>query len=219
MWLSGNTHRAKRWIEDKKDLEAMYKVFSRDNEITIWCEGRGPPDEPKSAGKKRKAEDSSGSSSKRIAREDEIEEIVQKLRERHSDRFSLPQMRLWARMKLNGQHDCLDNPPQIPLFTGRVSVPKRDSLSDALTNAATAVVSLLNKGNPTTGATISAMSPGKKAHVSGQYLDHLQKLRQIYDSGVLTKEFEEQNCLHCKMYVHSIQVVHKNFIIFITVST
>lgn len=94
----------------------MYKVFSRDNEITIWCEGRGPPDEPKSAGKKRKAEDSSGSSSKRIAREDEIEEIVQKLRERHSDRFSLPQMRLWARMKLNGQHDCLDNPPQIPLF-------------------------------------------------------------------------------------------------------
>ena len=30
---------AKRWIEDNKDLEAMYKTFSNKAEITLWCEG------------------------------------------------------------------------------------------------------------------------------------------------------------------------------------
>ena len=37
------------------------------------------------------------------------------------------------------------------------------------------------------------MSPAKRAHVSGQYLDHLEKQKKLYEADILTKEeFEEQ---------------------------
>lgn len=32
---------SKRWIEDNRDLEAMYKVAAVCDEITIWCDARG----------------------------------------------------------------------------------------------------------------------------------------------------------------------------------
>jgi hypothetical protein len=72
--------------------------------------------------------------------------------------------------------------------------PKKESLSDALTTAATAVVGVLT-GKPaeTIKESGNAMSPGKRAQVSGQYLEHLEKLKKLQDSGVLsTFEFEEQ---------------------------
>ena len=80
--------------------------------------------------------------------------------------------------------------PSIPMFSGTTSKPpRRESLSDAITSAATAVVGLI-KGNDSTSA---ALSPGKRARVSGQYLEHLEKLSHLYELGVLSSdEFEEQ---------------------------
>jgi len=68
-------------------------------------------------------------------------------------------------------------------------------LSDALTNAATAVVNLLtSKGSSSPSVTVTAgISPSKRAAVSGQYLDQLEKLKKLFESGVLTQEeFDEQ---------------------------
>ena len=95
-------------------------------------------------------------------------------------------------MKHNGQQSSLDTPPSIPLFSGTtLKPPKRDSLTDALTSTATAVVGLL-KGSNSTDST-STLSPGKRARVSGQYLEHLEKLRNLHDLGVLSAaEFEKQ---------------------------
>ena len=45
---------AKRWIDDDKDLEAMYKTFSENVEITLWCEG--PPSEEQVAKRGEKKE-------------------------------------------------------------------------------------------------------------------------------------------------------------------
>ena len=103
-------------------------------------------------------------------------------------------------MKVNGQHENLDAPPSIPIFNGSTPNPKRggESLSDALTSAATAVVGLLTKdsdqrGNTAVTNATSAMSPAKRAHVCGQYLDHLEKLKKLYESDIPKKEeFEEQ---------------------------
>jgi len=96
---------------------------------------------------------------------------------------------------VNGQHDSLDSPPGIPLFSGVTpnKAAKHDSLSEALTTAATAVVSLL-KGTPEPSPRKSdSMSPAKRAHVSGTYLDHLDKLKRLLESGVLSEEeFAEQ---------------------------
>ena len=70
--------------------------------------------------------------------------------------------------------------------------PKRDNLSDALTSAATAVVSLI-KGPGPGNDSCGTLSPGKRARVSGQYLEHLERLKSLRESGVLTaEEFGEQ---------------------------
>ncbi len=84
--------------------------------------------------------------------------------------------------------------PTIPLFSGVTpnKVARRDPLSEAITTAATAVVGLL-KGSPDVNsatrqasgcsAATSDMSPAKPAHVSGAYLDHLDKLKRLFEAG------------------------------------
>lgn len=72
-------------------------------------------------GKKRKISDDvedTNHSSKRASKKEKIDTIVQQLRQIHEDKFTGPQLRLWARMRANGQHDDLDRPPAIPLFSG-----------------------------------------------------------------------------------------------------
>ena len=66
-------------------------------------------------------------------------------------------------------------------------------MSEALTSAATAVVGML-KGCPATPtSSTTTLSPSKRAQVSGQYLEHLEKLKLLHESGVLSlEEFNEQ---------------------------
>ena len=180
---------SKRWIEYDQDLEAIYQVFKgRDCEITLWFSVS-----KQTKKRKREREEQEDSvPSKRVSREEKVDTLAQELREKHADQFSGPQLRLWARMKLNGQHNSMDHPPQIPLFTGTINKPKRDSLTEALTSAATAVVGIL-KGTPQSSPAPVGMSPGKRARILGQHLDHLEKIKSLYESGVLSKsEFQEQ---------------------------
>ena len=85
----------KRWIENDKDVEAMYKAFDGNDEITLWCKGLG-----EETCKKEEDEHSDNPPSKQMLKESQINKIVQELREIHSDKWSLPQYRLWARIKL-----------------------------------------------------------------------------------------------------------------------
>ena len=85
----------------------------------------------------------------------------------------------------------MDKAPPYPPFLEKVPKARKhdNNLSDALTSAATAVVGLLNgtKSNST------CMSPGKRARISGQYLEHLEKLKNLHQSGFLSiEEFGEQ---------------------------
>jgi hypothetical protein len=71
----------------------------------------------------------------------------------------------------------------------------RDSLKDALTSAATAVVGMIQgtQATPTPSTSTTTLSPSKRAQVSGQYLEHLEKLKKLHESGVLSlEEFNEQ---------------------------
>ena len=117
--------------------------------------------------KKRKSDDSDDSgTSKQPAREESIDEIVQTLREKHGEDYSVPQYRMWARMKLNGHHSSLEEAPPYPLFNGGHKKPpeKTGFIKRGLTSCTTAVV---------------------------RQLERLKALQQV---GVLTaEEFEEQN--------------------------
>ena len=160
---------AKRWIEDDQDLNAMYKAFNCGDEITIWCEGRLPEqhsaEPPARGGRKRKAQESEDMPSTK--KSDLIDQTAHDLYEKHGERLTMPQLRLWARMVVNKQYTSLDVPPPYPPFKDQISKTpgKRDSLSDALTSAATAVVGLL-KGNGTSDSpSSSTLSPCKWARV------------------------------------------------------
>ena len=92
---------SKRWIENDQDLEAMYKAFNYGDEITIWCEGRSPEPSSKRS-RKRKGEEHEVTPSTKQA--DAIDELTHKLYEKHGESYSMPQLRLWARMVLNKQY-------------------------------------------------------------------------------------------------------------------
>lgn len=88
----------------------------------------------------------------------------------------MPQLRHSACVVLKKQCKSMDVAPPYPPFQSHVAkTPKCDNLTDALTSAATAVVNQLN-GYDSSGATTTAMSPGKEACVSGQYLEQLERL-------------------------------------------
>ena len=55
---------------------------------------------------------------KRQAREEEIDSIFRQLQESHDDAYSVPQLRLWARMVISGTHDDLETPPRVPMIVG-----------------------------------------------------------------------------------------------------
>ena len=121
-------------------------MLGDNTETTLWCEGPSSEEHASKRGKKRKSNDSGDSGTfKRSAREESIDEIVTSLREKHGEDYSVPQYQMWARMKLNGQHSSLEEAPPYPLFNGgaKKSSAKQESLSEALTTAATAVAGIL----------------------------------------------------------------------------
>ncbi len=130
---------------------------------------------------------SSEPQNKRAKREDEIETTFRSLREKHSEKYSDPQLRLWARMHANGLHDNLDSPPNVPAITGEPTKRKRDEV-------------LIGSQRPSTPPSSvrqsTGISPASKANLSGQYLQQLRTLQQLRENEALTEEeFQEKKLL------------------------
>ena len=188
---------SKRWIENDQDLEPMYNLFMANDEITIWCEGKLPTVQS-ARGCKRKAEEQELPTK---TKPDKFDELAHELYEKHGESYSMPQFRLWARMYLNKQYKSLDKAPPYPPFQEKAPKMRKQesSLSEALTSATTAVVGLLH-GEPS--AVNTTVSPGKRARVAGQYLEHLEKLKSLHEAKILSdEEFDEQKSLLWTIYV------------------
>ena len=111
-----------------------------------------------------------------------------------------PKLRLWAKIIQTGRWDNYDNPPPIPLITGTPkSQSRKDSITDALTVVATAVVNALKPQEWTTPKRASAdssgvkVSPMRSVTIQRSCLDNLKKLKELYEDQVLTEEeFQEE---------------------------
>ena len=125
-----------QWLVSDEDLQAMYAKFSTGSRITLWCENVDCNIEQPPPSKKRKEP----SSTRKVKdKEEELEETYWELKRKHGDKWPDPHLRLWARYKINGYHNDLDNPPNAPPFNGvGPKRSKQESLSDALATAATA---------------------------------------------------------------------------------
>ncbi len=110
-----------------------------------------------------------------------------------------PKLRQWARLIQSGQHDDYDNPPAIPLITGSPAPAKakKESVTDALTGAATAFVTLLQSKDSHSSAETPLLrkvgmhnyiSPMKSTQIRRSCLEDLKKMKELLKDGVLTEE-------------------------------
>ena len=72
---------SKRWIENDQDLEAMYNLFTANDEITVWCEGKLPTVQS-ARGCKRKAEEQELPTK---TKPDKFDELAHELYEKHGE--------------------------------------------------------------------------------------------------------------------------------------
>ena len=194
----------KRWIEEQADLTSMYMQFEHSNTITLFCEGHS-----ESIPKQDKATTSRKRKSNYEDHEEEVKKIAIELEEKHGDKYNERQLRLWARMIFNKQHEDLEEPPNIPIITGGVKRPaKKETLTDALSSVAIALTKAISPQSQASGisqpttpkshlkACPTGVSPASKASISAQYISQLKSIQDLRECGVLSeKEFEEQ-----KMY-------------------
>ena len=192
---------SKYWLVNQDDLDLMYTSLKK-KDIVLWCDARS---ESTTNDKKRRLQVENTNDpppSKRKLIEDKVDEMVEKLKERHDDHYTLPQMRLWARMISAGHHDSLDDPPRIPAITGVTPKRKqRQSLAEAIAGAATTLVSAVhNKGaadaspaqSPATDTRVGH-SPSKISDLRMKNLKELRELQQLLEDNILTEEeFAEQ---------------------------
>ena len=137
-------------------------------------------------------------------KEDKVDTIFRELREKHDgDTYETPQLRLWARMIQCGTHDDYDDPPRVPMITGILPKrPKKESITDALTAAATAVAKAFSPPSTSQVATASSqmpstptvgMSPGKSIELRMKNLQQLRYVQELYEENILSEaEFMEQ---------------------------
>ena len=191
----------KRWIVRSEDLGSMYESFHEGDEIKLWCEGKSKDN---ARGRKHRNEsENEDPAPKRDHQAEEEREIRTKLEKQHANRYTGPQYTLWAKFIRMGRHESYDNPPPIPLMTGeQKGRPKqnKESVSDALAGAATAIANVLTgKTQPTSSPVSSSastnhgLSPNNQVNLRRRHLEDLRTPSQLFNDGVLTsEEFHEQ---------------------------
>ena len=90
--------RARCLLVTSDNLKLMYESYKTKEEIHLWCDANDDSSNDKT--KKRKRESDEGS----------VDSIYQDLKQKHGDKYSIPQLRLWARMLHCSTHDSYDKP-------------------------------------------------------------------------------------------------------------
>ncbi len=213
---------AKRWIVTQEDLNAMYKTGK--DKILLWADALVTASDGNTLiGQKRKCSDSYSFVNKRQQIEAEVDSTVAELKEKQGDKYSLPQLRLWARSIISGNHDSTEEPPDLPAITGiGLKKQKKQSLGEALVEAARTFVGanrgpdIMQTGGPNASVVLSGstaaqtptkvvvneseksigLSPGRVTELRSKKLQELRDLQCLLDQSILTEEeFAEQKAL------------------------
>lgn len=174
-------------LTNEDDLQLMYKEYEGRrgvNGVLLWT--YGPPDDEndtttcnfettiKSGQRKRSNSHAKEDypTTKCAKKMKQIEEIVDKLKEKHLGLYSLEQYNCWAHTIDIGKHTSYDNPPNLPFFVG-----KKPRSKECPPISATAVVT-----------TSQPQSPGKRIRYRGECMDQLTKWHSLMEKGIITEE-------------------------------
>ena len=197
---------AKHWLGTNADLNLMYQAIGAKRELVLWCDARSEPQKNKDAAKvsKRKSTEDTENRppTKRKQIEENVSDIVDELKLKHESKYTMPQMRLWARMIASGNHESLDDPPLIPALTGIAPKRRRESLSSVVAGVASSIANAIRPEirptrpiSPSKSApsSIPGRSPGQISNLRLKLLQELRELQQLLELNVLTpEEFAEQ---------------------------
>ena len=204
-YMRGQT---KVWIHNESDLRYVWNMIEEGNNCTLWCDAyresskkshivpsdSDESDNEKSRHKRRKKVSALDEKRERI------EGLKTKLRAKHSTAYTPIQYTLWAEMIDVGTHSSVDEPPTVPMFTGKAkSKVKCDSdMGAVFTEMAKSVISVLQPKSASTPPSspresTSTISPGKIAELRSKYLQQMKELHGLFETGALTKqEFLDQ---------------------------
>ena len=113
----------------------------------------------------------------KCAKMQQVEEIVDKLKEMHSGIYSLEQYNCWVHTIDMEKHKSYDSPPDLPFFVGK-KAPAKPSTPVV----ATAVVTQGSAGSS------QPESPGKRIRYRGECMDQLTKWHSLMEKGIITEE-------------------------------
>lgn len=199
-YMEGNSKQ--HLILCREDLETMYDSVTDKKEIMLWCDKKMETQESQGSSRKRKSNEGGSKALKVDEQESELIKMVDQLSEKHSKKYTVPQYRLWAKFIQMKRHDSFDIPPNIPLITGTPDSRKhvkKDTVSDALAGAATAIVKALN-GSPKKRSNTSesiplsqGISPNSHANLRRKHLEDIRMLHSLYEDGIISDhEYQEQ---------------------------
>ena len=208
----------KYWLMCQEDIDNMNRCVDKTKgTMMLWCDGKSAPESISSGGKRKKKADEPPPSKRQLI-EDELDTVIKDLQEKHANKYTLPQLRCWARMITSGKHHDRDN---IPVFLDLDNQPKkqkRATLAEAITDAAKTFaqatkspnmsqcssqsVVIASSGSPSTlvascstrDLTVSTgISPGKVTELRTKKLRELRELQGLLEQNILTQqEFVEQ---------------------------
>ena len=184
------------WVFEKSDLDDMYEAHAQKKEIMIWFYTK-----KFACGKKRCASPiTSKSMPNKVVRTTkhgvhtsklvEVEEIVEKLAEKHSGKYSREQLNVWAHMLQLKKHDSLDEPPDKPFFHSS----KRKNISSEKDRTCRESSSGCSQPirTPSTSDSAIGISPGKRINLRSECVQQLDKWHQLLEKGAITElEYKE----------------------------
>ena len=146
------------------ELKTMYTEYFGRKSVNLWLKAQVKE-------KKRSRSDTtddappskrSGRFDAQMKRMDDVQEIVEKLKEKHSnDKYTPEQLHCWANLIQMKKHSSYESPPEYRYFTGKVSGGKSSA---------------------------SQASPGKRIHQRSECIDQLKKLHKLMEDGIISEE-------------------------------
>ena len=196
-------------IRSRDDISEFWSCVKSSNKTNLWCDGL-KVSAPLVATNKRNLKmadinsdldsdfDSETTSStkkkkkKKKARisyeEEEVQEVVDSLKQKHGSDFTVMQYRMWGEMVVGGNHKSLDNPPNNTMFSraGGGTPYKKNSQHSPVTQLATAITAALSpKHSPAVGI---AGSPAKVIEGRSKLYKQLSELQNLRSIGILSED-------------------------------
>ena len=205
----------KHWLMCQADLEQMNETLKTSKGKVMWCEGKSDSPKDSSTGNRKRSSPVEPPTSQRQQIEGEVQDYVTQLKEKHGTKYTIPQLRCWARMITTKNHESIDDPPDLPPFSG-VQPKKKALLAEAITGAAltfaqvarapdvtqsnsqSVVIAPSSPTSSTTPITTATMGilPGKVTELRMKKLRELRELQTLLEQNILTRqEFIEQKQL------------------------